>query len=247
MQTLLWITITGLLMSAIALVGSITLFLSKETLDRIILPLIAFAAGTLIGGAFFYMIPAGINEIGNDIIFYVFLVSGFTAFFLLEQLLHWHHCKKADADCKQPLGYMILFADGLHNFIGGLAIASTFLVDIKLGLAAWLAAAAHEVPQELGDFGVLIKSGWSKKNALIFNVISGISFLIGGLVTYFLSFNINMSFLIPFAAGNFIYIGSTDLIPEIKYHENPSSNIIHSLAFIFGLVLMFLIKLGFEN
>ena len=123
-------------MSAIALVGSVTLVLKEETLKRIILPLVAFAAGSLIGGAFFHMIPAGIAQSGNTTTFYIWILAGFSAFFALEQLLHWHHCHRATASCKRPLTYLILIGDGLHNFIGGLAIAGTFIADIRLGIMA---------------------------------------------------------------------------------------------------------------
>jgi zinc and cadmium transporter len=104
---------------------------------------------------------------------------GFLIFFGLEQFLHWHHCHRAFAECKQPLTYLILIGDGLHNFLGGLSIAGVFIVDIRLGVAAWLAAAAHEVPQELGDFGVLVHGGWKKRTALLFNLLSGLTFLVG--------------------------------------------------------------------
>jgi zinc and cadmium transporter len=170
------------------------------------------------------------------------LLSGFSVFFALEQFLHWHHCHRATASCKKPLTYLILIGDGLHNFIGGLAIAGTFLVDIRLGIMAWLAAAAHEIPQELGDFGVLIHGGWEKKKALLFNLLSALTFLLGGLVTYVAAFTIDISFLIPFAAGNFLYIGAADLIPEVKHHDNLAANIQNFLAFIAGLALMLLIK-----
>jgi len=149
MTTLTWIILSSLLMSAIALVGSVTLILKPETLDRLILPLVSFAAGSLIGGAFFHMIPAGVAEMGNTTAFYCWILAGFTVFLALEQLLHWHHCHRASTECKKPLTYLILIGDGLHNFIGGLAIAGTFIVDIRLGIMAWLAAAAHEIPQEL--------------------------------------------------------------------------------------------------
>jgi len=163
MSTLGWIISSSLLMSVIALIGSFTLILKEETLQKILLPLVAFAAGSLIGGAFLHMIPAGIVKYGNNDIFYLWIVLGFLVFFALEQLLHWHHCHRASTSCKQPLTYLILVGDGLHNFIGGLAVAGAFIIDIKLGIMAWLAAAAHEIPQELGDFGVLIHGGWSKK------------------------------------------------------------------------------------
>lgn len=243
MKALYWIIGSSLLMSAIAMVGSITLLLKEETLQRILLPLVAFAAGSLIGGAFFHMIPAGLQNYGNSTWFFAWLLLGFCIFFALEQFLHWHHCHRAQTSCKQPLTYLILIGDGLHNFIGGLAIAGTFLIDIRLGIMAWLAAAAHEIPQELGDFGVLIHGGWEKGKALLFNVLSALTFLLGGLVTYVISFNIDISFLIPFAAGNFIYIGATDLVPEINKHEDITVNIVNYIAFVIGIGLMLLIKI----
>jgi zinc and cadmium transporter len=239
-----WIVASGLAMSAIALVGSTTLVLSESTLQRIILPLVALAAGSLIGGAFFHMIPAGLAEYGDDPSFFLWLVAGFSTFFGLEQVLHWHHCHRASASCKQPLTYLVLIGDGLHNFIGGLAIAGTFLIDIRLGITAWLAAAAHEIPQELGDFGVLIHGGWSKRKALLLNVLSALSFLLGGLLAYAVSFDINVSFLIPFAAGNFLYIGASDLVPEVNRHDNFKANLIHFITFLVGVLSMWLIRIA---
>lgn len=243
MSTLAWIVGSGLLMSAIALVGSVTLVLSESTLQKIILPLVAFAAGSLIGGAFFHMIPAGMAKIDNTTVLFAWLLAGFALFFALEQFLHWHHCHRARTSCKQPLTYLILIGDGLHNFIGGLAIAGTFMVDIRLGIMAWLAAAAHEIPQELGDFGVLIHGGWRKQTALLFNLLSGLTFLLGGLVTYVASFTVDVAFLIPFAAGNFIYIGASDLVPEVAKHEDLKKNILNFVFFIIGLLLMYVIKI----
>lgn len=238
MEALAWIIISGLAMSGIALVGGITLFLDDSTLQKLTLPLVAFAAGSLIGGAFFFMIPASIEAMGNSIAPFCWIVAGFTTFFALEQLLHWHHCHRAEAGCKKPLTYLILIGDGLHNFIGGLAIAGTFLVDIRLGIMTWLAAVAHEVPQELGDFGVLIHGGWSKRSALAFNALSALTFLLGGLIAYMLSFNLDISFLVPFAAGNFIYIGATDLVPEVNKHAGLRNNLIHFSAFVGGLLVI---------
>ena len=246
MTTLTWIIGSSLLMSAIALVGSITLILKAETLGRLLLPLVSFAAGSLIGGAFFHMIPAGIIAMGNTTAFYAWILAGFTVFLALEQLLHWHHCHRADSECKKPLTYLILIGDGLHNFIGGLAIAGIFLVDIRLGIMAWIAAAAHEIPQELGDFGVLVHGGWSKGRALLFNFLSGLTFLLGGLLTYASSFNFNISFLIPFAAGNFLYIAASDLVPEVSKHGDLKKNAINLITFIVGIGLMLIVKLAFD-
>ena len=247
MSTLGWIISSSLLMSVIALIGSFTLILKEETLQKILLPLVAFAAGSLIGGAFLHMIPAGIVKYGNNDIFYLWIVLGFLVFFALEQLLHWHHCHRASTSCKQPLTYLILVGDGLHNFIGGLAVAGAFIIDIKLGIMAWLAAAAHEIPQELGDFGVLIHGGWNKKKALMFNVLSALTFLLGGIVAYIASFKFSVDFLIPFAAGNFIYIGASDLVPEVNKHRNVKTNFIHLMSFAGGIALMWIIKLAFSH
>ncbi len=226
-------------MSAIALVGSITLILSRETLDRLLLPLVAIAAGSLIGGAFFHLLPAAVRHAGRDAgRVWVATLAGFSTFFVLEQMLHWHHCRRAEAECRQPVTYLILIGDGLHNLIGGMAVASTFLMDIRLGITAWIAAALHEIPQELGDFGVLVHGGWSKRSALLMNLLSGLTFLVGGVVTYFASFTIDVSLLVPFAAGNFLYIGAADLIPEINKHAVTRSNVIHVAAFFAGLVLL---------
>ncbi|MCB1704543.1 MAG: ZIP family metal transporter [Halioglobus sp.] len=233
-------------MSAIAMIGSVTLLLKPDTLNRILLPLVAIAAGSLIGGAFFHMIPAGLAQYGDSTGFYVWIVIGFCTFFALEQLLHWHHCHRSSAECKKPLTYLILIGDGLHNFIGGSAIAGAFIVDIRLGITAWLIAAAHEIPQELGDFGVLVHGGWERRKALLFNVLSALTFLLGGVLTYMLSLNFSVAFLIPFAAGNFIYIGASDLVPEVKEHANAWLNVTTFLAFCSSLALMLSIKLAME-
>jgi len=123
-----------------------------------------------------------------------------------------------------------------------LAIAGAFLIDIKVGIVTWIVAAAHEIPQELGDFGILIHGGWKKKQALIFNFFSALTIVLGGLVAYFLSTKINISFLLPFAAGNFIYIACSDLIPEVKHGCSVKNNIIHFMFFIIGILLIFLVK-----
>jgi len=243
---LLWIIGSGLLMSAIALVGSVTLVLSERALQRILLPLVAFAAGSLLGGAFFHMLPVGLAAGMSDVAVYGLILAGFAAFFGLEQFLHWHHCHRADMACKKPLTYLILIGDGLHNFLGGLAVAGTFLIDIRLGIVTWLAAAAHEVPQELGDFGVLVHGGWERRKALLYNLLSALTFLVGGLIAYAASFRLDVSLLVPFAAGNFIYIGAADLIPEVKAHADAKANVIHFAAFAAGVLLMLAVKLALE-
>lgn len=243
MTSFYWIFLSGLLMSAIALVGSLTLLLQPATLNRFIKPLVAFAAGSLLGGAFFHMLPAAAAETPELGLVFLWVMIGFGVFFALEQFLHWHHCHRASAECKKPLTYLILLGDGLHNFLGGMGVASVFLIDVRLGMTAWLAAAAHEVPQELGDFGVLIHGGWSRGRALFFNFISGLTFLLGAMITYVASNAIDVAFLVPFAAGNFIYIGASDLVPEVNKHDTLAANVVHFLAFAAGVALLWVIRL----
>jgi zinc and cadmium transporter len=214
-STLAWIVTGGLAMSAIALSGAITLVLPPRWLDRLINPLVAIAAGSLFGGALFHMLPGAVEHIGNDLPVYGSFTAGFVAFFLLEQFLHWHHSHREFAE-HEPLGYLILLADGLHNFLGGIAVAGTFLIDARLGIIAWCVAAAHEVPQELGDFGILVSRGWGKGQALFYNLLSGLTFLLGALLAYAASGAIDVDLIIPFAAGNFVYIASSDLLPELR-------------------------------
>jgi zinc and cadmium transporter len=227
-------------MSVIALVGSVTLVLRESTLQRILLPLVSFAAGSLVGGALFHMIPAALTEMPTMAAF-GWVALGFLIFFGLEQFLHWHHCHRASAACRKPLTYLILIGDGLHNFLGGLSIAGVFLMDIRLGLAAWVAAAAHEVPQELGDFGVLIHGGWRRRSALLFNLLSGLTFLIGGLITYLASWQLDVRWLVPLAAGNFLYIGASDLVPEVNKAHSLKASLLHFAVFAAGLGLLFTI------
>jgi len=242
MTTFLWILFGGILMSAIALVGSVTLILRESTLERLLQPLVAFAAGSLIGGALFHMIPASLASM-PVMTTMGWVVVGFLIFFALEQFLHWHHCHRASATCRQPLTYLVLIGDALHNFLGGLSIAGVFLVDVRLGIAAWIAAAAHEVPQELGDFGVLVHGGWRRRTALLINLLSGLTFLVGGLVAYAASLQADVRWLVPLAAGNFLYIGASDLVPEVNKAHSVGANLLHFVVLTAGLGLLLAIAI----
>lgn len=245
MSVLAYIVIGGIAMTAIALVGSVTLLVEEERLKRLLLPLVALAAGSLLGGAFFHMLPAVLETGAEPLTVLIWTAGGFLLFLILEQVLHRHHCRQAASACREPLTYLVLIGDGLHNLLGGAAVAGAFLIDVRVGVMAWLAAAAHEVPQELGDFAVLVHGGWPKAKALLLNALSGATFLVGGLVAYAASFEFDVAPLVAFAAGNFIYIAASDLIPEVNRDNHSERSAVHLFFVILGLGLLLALKLAF--
>jgi zinc and cadmium transporter len=225
------------------------LFLTEKALNKMLLVLVAFSAGALIGGAFLHLVPEAILEIGGDemslFLIFSYLLVGFCMFFILEQLIRWHHHHATSHPNIMPFSYLILISDGIHNFIDGLVMAASFMVSFPAGITTALAIAIHEIPQEIGDFGVLVYGGFQKRNALILNYITAIAVVVGGITGYLLYGWIGTSiiYLLPFAAGNFIYIASTDLIPEIRYKQSSLQSTGRFCAFLLGIGLMASLKL----
>jgi len=245
MPTLLWIVLAGIGMSVMALAGAIAILLPESVLERALMPMVALAAGSLLGGAFFHMLPESVAALGNGLGVYVALTIGFVTFFVLERFLHWQHCHRVSHVQHRPLGYLILLADGLHNLIGGLAVGGAFMVDIRVGVVTWIAAAAHEVPQEFGDFGVLVSSGWKVRSALMWNFVSALTFLVGAFCAYGLAEHVDVAYLLPFAAGNFVYIAAADLLPEISSDSRTASTWATGFAFISGITILLVTALVF--
>ncbi len=249
MTPLFYILLTTFLISLISFIGALILFLKEELLNRILLILAAFAAGALIGGAFLHLIPEAIAEVGADessvLILFLYLIFGFCIFFVLEQFIRWHHHHATKHPEIKPFSYLILISDGVHNFIDGLIIAASFVVALPLGIVTAIAIALHEIPQEIGDFGILVYGGFKRVKALFLNFLSATTIIFGGIVGFFLYEKIGDSivFLLPFAAGNFIYIACSDIIPEIKHKANIRESAIHFLVFLTGISIMLLIKL----
>ncbi|HBL18145.1 MAG TPA: zinc transporter [Elusimicrobia bacterium] len=235
-------------MASLSLIGVLTILISEEALRKLLLPTVALAAGAMIGGALFHLIPGAIEVMGNSMGVFCWIAAGFTAFFVLEQFLQWHHCHKVPSEHDHPMTALVLAADALHHLIGGLAIGGAFLADFRLGVAAWLTEACHEAPQELGDFGILVHLGYSKRKALAYNMVSALTFPLGGLLAYAASLRFDTRFLVPFAAGNFLYVAAADLIPEIKKQEHPrlSQNLAHLASFLAGLGLMLATRVFLE-
>jgi len=216
--------------------------IKEKLLQKILLFLVSLSAGALMGGAFIHLLPEAQEKYRDGNMFLIVLLS-FIFFFFVEKLLHWRHCHKGECEI-HTFGYMNLFGDAVHNFIDGLVIAATFLTDIKLGIATSLVVFLHEIPQEIGDFGVLLYSGFGRKKAIISNFLVALTAVLGGLIGYFLSFSIDRftTYLLPFTAGGFIYIAASDLMPEIRKETNLKKSLVSFAIFIVGILLMFLVK-----
>jgi len=240
MQTLIWILVSTFLISLISLIGVLTLSVKHKTLEKLTLLFVALAAGALIGGAFLHLIPESLESLKQANTF-IGVLSGFVLFLIIEKALHWRHCH--ENNCKiHNFAYMSLFGDLVHNFIDGLLIAASFLTNIQIGITTTLAVALHEIPQEIGDFGVLLHGGFSKLKALSYNFLSALTAIIGGLIGFFINSKIEIvtQFLVPIAAGGFLYVGASDLLPELRKETNIWKSLLNLLIFIIGILIMYL-------
>ena len=235
MEILLWIIVACVLNGLIAFSGAL----------KLLLVLVAFSAGALLSGAFFHLITESFENIGSVLTF-SYVIAGFVIFFLMEKFLFWHHCH--DEECNvRPFNYLVLWGDGIHNVIDGLIIAASFIVSIPFGIITTILIMAHEVPQELGNFGVLVYGGFSSKKALFYNFVAQMSCIIGGVLGFFFAgIGKFTELLIPLAAGGFIYIAASDLIPELREEESLGKSLIYMLAFILGVALLLWFKVMFE-
>lgn len=253
MNQIWFYTITSVIVvSLISLIGIISLSLKKGYVEKIVFYLIALAAGTLLGDAFIHLLPEIVVNNGFDYMVGLYILSGIIIFFLIEKYIHWHHCQRNDClEHGHPVGTLNLFGDVLHNFIDGAIIAGSFLVSIPLGIATSIAVIMHEIPQEIGDFGVLIHSGFSRIRALWFNFLSALTAVLGAIVILILgtksqTFALTLTqILIPFTAGGFIYIALSDLVPELHKELKPIQSFVQFLFLILGIALMLLL-LRFE-
>ncbi|MFZ5424345.1 MAG: ZIP family metal transporter [Patescibacteria group bacterium] len=237
--TLLYIVSSSVVVSLLALLGIVIVDIQSTWFSKSLMYLVALSAGTMIGGVFLHLLPEAAENFEDTTYFTLALIS-FVLFFLIEKGLHWHHCH--DEECeKHTYGQMTLFGDSVHNFIDGLLIAGAYITDINLGIATTAAIALHELPQEIGDFGVLVHSGFTKKKALLVNFLVALAALAGALVGFYVSESIEgiTKYAIPLAAGGFLYIATSDLIPEIREETNTKKSIGALIAFFTGILLMY--------
>lgn len=243
-MSLIWIyTLASIfIVSAISLIGIVFISIKEEFLKRILLFLVSFSAGTLLGGAFIHLLPEAIEKFGFSIYISLYVLLGILVFFVLEKLICWRHCHiPTSEEHPHPFAFMNLIGDGVHNFIDGMIIAGSYLASIPLGIMTTIVVLVHEIPQEIGDFGVLLHGGFSKTKALILNFASALVALFGAVVILSLSLKIEAItvFLLPFTAGGFIYIAGSDLIPELKKDINFVNSIFQLLALVLGVGIIF--------
>ncbi|MEM1539681.1 MAG: ZIP family metal transporter [Candidatus Bathyarchaeia archaeon] len=246
MYELIAILTSVTIVSLIALVGLIFMGLKEGLLKGVTMTLVGFASGTLLGGAFLHLLPEALTSEANSTITFCYVIVGIVSFFALEKFFYWRHCHEKECPT-HTFVYLNLIGDGIHNFIDGMVIAATFLISFDLGFATTLAVVFHEIPQEIGDFGILIYGGLSRKKALTFNFVSAVTAVAGALTTYFLAHLRSIeALLVPFAAGGFIYIAATDLMPELHKKLQVRESLTQLIALLVGIGLMAYLRMAFE-
>lgn len=229
------------LVSILSLVGVLTFLMRREMQRDILTYMVSFSVGSLFGGAFIHLIPEASAASGLTIKVSSYILVGIIVSFLVEQCLKWRHCHVLTSE-EHPhsFGYMNLIGDAVHNMIDGIIIGGSYLVSPSMGLVTTIAVCFHELPQEIGDFGVLLYAGFERRKALLFNFLTALTAFLGAMTALSLSFFVEdlTRILIPFAAGNFIYIAGSDLIPELHAEETLSRTLIQTVAMVLGVLFL---------
>jgi len=249
--------------SLVSFVGIFTLSLQERLLQKYIFLLVSLAIGALLGDAFLHLIPESYEELDPTMVG-LLVITGIFIFFVLEKILHWHHSHGLeDVGCEDkyrehgggqdgernskvnPLGYIMLVSDSVHNFLDGIIIGASYFVSIEVGIATTIAVMLHEIPQEIGDFGILLHAGFSKMKALFLNFLSALAAFLGALCVLLLNEVIEstLPLLVPLVAGGFIYIASSDLIPELHKTKGVARSLFQLIAITIGIIVMFLLIL----
>ncbi len=246
MNPLVSILISVFVVSVISLIGIVTFLFKSKSLDKIFFVMVSFATGSMLGAAFLDLLPEAIGQMSPEKVFGSALF-GIMIFFLLEKFLYWYHCHEGECDVHQ-FTYLNLFGDGIHNFLDGVIIASAFLTSNSVGIIATIAIVLHEIPQELGDFGVLVYGGFSKAKALFYNFVTALMAFLGAVAAYFFLNQIKgfTPLMVGVAAGGFIYISCTDLIPELNKERKVARSIQQFVLILLGIGLILAGKLVFK-
>lgn len=231
--------------SLISLVGVVTISLSNKKLRSALFVLVSLAAGAMFGDAFVHLLPESFQRSGETLAASISVLTGILAFFVLEKFLLWRHQHTLESNDRiHPLGYLNLIADGVHNLIDGMMIGASYLVSLPIGIATTVAVIFHEIPQEIGDFGILLHAGFTKRRALFFNFLSATAAILGTAVALLVGSKLESlsAVMLPFTAGGFIYIAGSDLLPELQKELEPKKSAVQFIAMAGGMGLMLLLR-----
>ena len=250
MDIRLYILGSVVLVSIMSLVGVLSISFQQKSLARALAFLVPLAVGALLGDAFFHLIPESFSVAERPTTASIGIILGIVSFFFLEKFLRWHHHSievssnepSEDSD-KKHLGSLILISDGLHNFIDGIIIGASYLLSVEVGIATTMAIIMHEIPQEIGDFGVLIYAGYSRATAVLYNFLSALTAILGASLIIFLGSlpETLIQGVTAFAAGVFIYIASSDLVPELHKNTEGKNILLEVAGISLGLLAMYLL------
>lgn len=240
----IYMVLSVVLVSLLSLIGLSLFALSHESFHKIVFGLVALAVGALFGDAFLHLLAEAYEDKAHSVETSLFVIAGILLFFVLENFLHWRHQHSDEDQEIQPYGYLNILADVTHNFIDGLIIGASYLVGIKMGIATSLAVMLHEIPHEFSNFGILVKSGFSRWRALWINFLTGVMALVGGLAAWGVGGKMEgfIQILIPLTAGGFIYIAGSDLVPQLHKDVKSFRALFQFVAILAGVGLMLLLK-----
>lgn len=241
-----WALASVFLVSLISLIGVFFISINEQGMRRILFVLVSLAVGGLFGDSFIHLLPEAFRQ-SDGVQTALYVLAGIFLFFILEKFLRWRHEHTLEAEpAIHPVGYINLMADGVHNLLDGMIIGAAYLVSRKVGIATTLAVILHEIPQEIGDFGILVQAGFTRKRALFFNFLSASLSILGALIALFLGLRGShfSHFMAPLAAGGFIYIAGSDLLPELHKESKPAHSLTQMGAILVGAGLMLLLTLS---
>ena len=252
-MTNVWINaiVSTLVVSLISITGIFFLALKTDKLQKIVFVLVSIAVGALLGNVFFHLIPESFETIENKGLIDILALTGILSFFIMEKFLHWHHGHDVGHLDHHPksYGYISLMADGLHNFTDGILIAAGWMAGPEIGIATTITVVLHEIPQEISDFGILIHAGFTAKKALWLNFYAALAAVLGTVITLMIGTKVESlsHWVLPVAAGGFIYLAGTDLMPELNKDRSSRNSLIQLMMIIAGLALMYFFSGGHSH
>ena len=246
-NTFLLTILSVILVSLISFIGIFTLSIKQKKLKKILIYLISFSAGALLGDTFIHLFPELIEKNNFSLASSIYILLGIGIFFVLEKFIHWQHCHGniTSEHHIHPFAYTNLLGDALHNFIDGIIIAAAYTASLPAGIATTIAVILHEIPQEIGDFGILLHGGFTKSKALALNFITALTAIIGAIAAILLGKTVAniQPFLISIAIGGFIYIAGSDLIPELHKETSVKKSLIQFISLVLGVLVMIILLL----